>query len=351
MVFQAYALFPNMTVAQNVGFGLKVAGVARTTAQPRVAEMLALIGLGDFGARYPFQLSGGQQQRVALARALAGSPQVLLLDEPLSALDAKIRVSLRDEIRRIQKELGITTIFVTHDQEEALSMSDRIVVMNAGTVEQVGTPFDIYNRPANTFVATFVGQLSRIEAIVTDPVNGGVTIAGQPALLGRPLDAATGFHARPRPATRGAGPGPRPGDADRNRHRGRLPRLGRPHPAGAGAANPVARHLQQPGRAAARRRRQLHHRFRPGKRDVLIRPRGRRDQLRPLSTFVTMASAENIEEIGEPDRIRTCDPLIKSQLLYQLSYGPTQGSLPTFGPLTRQDQNPAAPFHATDRGV
>jgi ABC-type sulfate/molybdate transport systems ATPase subunit len=133
MVFQAYALFPNMTVAENVAFGLKVAGRAPAEREARVAEMLDLIGLPDLGGRYPFQLSGGQQQRVALARALAPRPRVLLLDEPLSALDAKIRVSLRNEIREIQRELGITTIFVTHDQEEALSISDRIVVMNGAS--------------------------------------------------------------------------------------------------------------------------------------------------------------------------------------------------------------------------
>ena len=138
MVFQAYALFPNLTVAQNVAFGLKVKGVDKGEAEARVTEMLRLIGLPDLGGRYPYQLSGGQQQRVALARALAVRPRVLLLDEPLSALDAKIRVSLRTEIREIQRELGITTVFVTHDQEEALSMSDRVVVMNGGIAEQVG---------------------------------------------------------------------------------------------------------------------------------------------------------------------------------------------------------------------
>ena len=141
MVFQSYALFPNLTVAENVGFGLKIKGVARAEREARVAEMLALIGLPDLGGRYPFQLSGGQQQRVALARALAPKPQVLLLDEPLSALDAKVRVSLRNEIRAIQRELGITTIFVTHDQEEAMSISDRIVVMNGGVADQVGAAF------------------------------------------------------------------------------------------------------------------------------------------------------------------------------------------------------------------
>ncbi len=146
MVFQAYALFPNMTVAQNVAFGLKVAGASKAEIDARVKEMLDLIHLGHLADRYPYQMSGGQQQRVALARALANKPKVLLLDEPLSALDAKIRVSLREEIRAIQRKLGITTIFVTHDQEEALSISDRIVVMNAGIADQIGTPSDIYNR-------------------------------------------------------------------------------------------------------------------------------------------------------------------------------------------------------------
>jgi putative spermidine/putrescine transport system ATP-binding protein len=192
MVFQAYALFPNLTVAENVAFGLKVKGVGRAERDARVAEMLQLIGLPELGARYPFQLSGGQQQRVALARALAPSPQVLLLDEPLSALDAKIRVSLRQEIRAIQRELGITTIFVTHDQEEALSMSDRIVVMNGGVAEQVGEPFEIYNRPASRFVATFVGTLNVLDAEVRDAARGAVTIDGQPLDLRRPLPAAAG---------------------------------------------------------------------------------------------------------------------------------------------------------------
>ncbi|MES2844688.1 MAG: ABC transporter ATP-binding protein [Pseudomonadota bacterium] len=169
MVFQAYALFPNLTVAQNVAFGLKVKGLPRAEIDTRVTEMLRLIGLPDLGNRFPFQLSGGQQQRVALARALAVRPRVLLLDEPLSALDAKIRVSLRTEIREIQRELGITTIFVTHDQEEALSMSDRIVVMMGGIAEQVGTPFEVYNRPATKFVANFVGTLNTFDAVVTAP--------------------------------------------------------------------------------------------------------------------------------------------------------------------------------------
>jgi putative spermidine/putrescine transport system ATP-binding protein len=192
MVFQAYALFPNLTVAQNVGFGLKVAGVPKAQAEPRIAEMLALIGLPDLGGRYPFQLSGGQQQRVALARALANRPKMLLLDEPLSALDAKVRVSLREEIRRIQKELGITTIFVTHDQEEALSMSDRIVVMNTGVVEQVGTPSEVYNRPSTVFVSTFVGQISKLSVTVADPVVGLVRLGQQSFPVGRPLEFPAG---------------------------------------------------------------------------------------------------------------------------------------------------------------
>jgi putative spermidine/putrescine transport system ATP-binding protein len=188
MVFQAYALFPNLTVAQNIGFGLKVAGVPRAESDARVAEMLSIIKLPEFGGRYPYQLSGGQQQRVALARALAPKPKLLLLDEPLSALDAKVRVSLREEIRSIQKKLGITTIFVTHDQEEALSMSDRIVVMYGGKAEQVGTPFEIYNKPATRFVASFVGTLNILEGTVSDPASGTVSINGSEIALKRALD-------------------------------------------------------------------------------------------------------------------------------------------------------------------
>jgi putative spermidine/putrescine transport system ATP-binding protein len=171
MVFQSYALFPNMTVAQNIGFGLQIRHEGAEAIRKRVAEMLALIHLENKGNSYPNQLSGGQQQRVALARALAIRPQVLLLDEPLSALDAKIRVSLRAEIRAIQKELGITAIYVTHDQEEALSISDRVVVMYNGRVEQVGTPFQIYNFPQTGFVASFVGTLNQVSAEVVDPAR------------------------------------------------------------------------------------------------------------------------------------------------------------------------------------
>jgi putative spermidine/putrescine transport system ATP-binding protein len=171
MVFQAYALFPNMTVAQNIGYGLRIRKESKEAIKERVREMLALIHLEQKGDSYPHQLSGGQQQRVALARALAIRPQVLLLDEPLSALDAKIRVQLRAEIRAIQRKLGITAIYVTHDQEEALSISDRIVVMYEGKIEQVGSPFEIYNFPQTSFVASFVGTLNTATAEVIDPAK------------------------------------------------------------------------------------------------------------------------------------------------------------------------------------
>lgn len=179
MVFQSYALFPNMTVAGNVGFGLKVRKREKSAIDKRVTELLALIGLPDKSDRYPYQLSGGQQQRVALARALAIEPQVLLLDEPLSALDAKIRIVLRKEIRDIQRSLGITTVYVTHDQEEALSLSDRVVVMSQGRIEQIGTPFEIYNFPATAFVASFVGTLNLVDATVIDASSGRLSLAGQ----------------------------------------------------------------------------------------------------------------------------------------------------------------------------
>ncbi len=190
MVFQSYALFPNMTVAQNVGFGLKVAKRPAAEIRQRVEEMLKLIKLPALGDRYPYQLSGGQQQRVALARALAIQPQVLLLDEPLSALDAKIRVALRNEIRAIQRDLGITTIYVTHDQEEALSLSDRIVVMSEGRVEQIGTPFEIYNFPKTAFVASFVGTLNILRGQVADPGRGAIVVDGQEIRAARGLEGA-----------------------------------------------------------------------------------------------------------------------------------------------------------------
>jgi putative spermidine/putrescine transport system ATP-binding protein len=189
MVFQSYALFPNMTVADNVGFGLRVRKRPKDQIRKRVGELLELINLPDKGGRYPWQLSGGQQQRVALARALAIEPEVLLLDEPLSALDAKIRVALRKEIRSIQRQLGITTVYVTHDQEEAMSLSDRVVVMSEGRIEQVGPPPEIYNFPATPFVASFVGTLNLLSGSVVDAAAGIVSVAGQQIRTPREIDA------------------------------------------------------------------------------------------------------------------------------------------------------------------
>jgi putative spermidine/putrescine transport system ATP-binding protein len=202
MVFQSYALFPNMTVADNIGFGLKVAKMPADQARARVEEMLTLIKLTPLAGRYPWQLSGGQQQRVALARALANKPQVLLLDEPLSALDAKIRVSLREEIRALQRELGITSIFVTHDQEEALSISDRIVVLNEGRVEQIGAPSEVYNFPRTRFVASFVGTLNLLTGTVVDVVSGRIAVGNQQlhtthAMAGATTGQARGLAIRP----------------------------------------------------------------------------------------------------------------------------------------------------------
>jgi putative spermidine/putrescine transport system ATP-binding protein len=188
MVFQSYALFPNMTVADNIGFGLRVAKKSKEEINKRVEEMLNLIHMPAFVKRYPYQMSGGQQQRVALARALAIQPQVLLLDEPLSALDAKIRLELRTEIRSIQQKMGITTIYVTHDQEEALSLSDRVVVMSNGRIEQIGTPFEIYNFPTTSFVAAFVGTLNQIEVVVTNASQGEFAIDGQKVHTAKPLE-------------------------------------------------------------------------------------------------------------------------------------------------------------------
>lgn len=168
MVFQSYALFPNLTAADNVAFGLRTRKVRAAEIKERVAMLLDLVGLGQKGSRYPNQLSGGEQQRVALARALAPNPRVLLLDEPLSALDARIRINLRGEIRRIQQTMKITTLYVTHDQEEALSMSDRVVVLNRGHAEQIGTPQEIYDQPATLFVSSFVGTMNRLSAVIAD---------------------------------------------------------------------------------------------------------------------------------------------------------------------------------------
>jgi iron(III) transport system ATP-binding protein len=180
IVFQSYALFPNLTVTQNVGYGLVNRRKRRAEVKARVAEMLRLVGLTEHGAKYPIQLSGGQQQRVALARALASSPTLLLLDEPLSALDARVRVRLRAEIKALQQSLGVTTIMVTHDQEEALAMADSIVVMNRGRVEQIGTPTEIYGLPATAFVADFVGEMNMFDAIIVAADRlavGGLTLS------------------------------------------------------------------------------------------------------------------------------------------------------------------------------
>lgn len=164
IVFQSYALFPNLTVRDNIAYGLVNRRRARAQIEARVQELLTLVGLPDSGPKYPSQLSGGQQQRIALARALATAPSLLLLDEPLSALDAKERERLRGEIRQLQKRVGVTTIMVTHDQEEALSMSDRVVVMNHGRIEQVGTPLAVYEQPATPFVADFLGKVNVLRA-------------------------------------------------------------------------------------------------------------------------------------------------------------------------------------------
>jgi iron(III) transport system ATP-binding protein len=176
IVFQSYALFPNLSVEDNIAYGLRSRGHSRARIQARVAELLEVVGLLDQARKYPAQLSGGQQQRVALARALAPSPGLLLLDEPLSALDARVRARLRGEIRWLQRRLNVTTIMVTHDQEEALSMADRIVVMNEGRIEQTGSPTEIYSEPASLFVADFIGRVNRIPGRVVGP--GAVEVAG-----------------------------------------------------------------------------------------------------------------------------------------------------------------------------
>ena len=181
IVFQSYALFPNMTVARNVAYGLESQRRSRAEVRNRVRELLDLVGLPDQGDKYPAQLSGGQQQRIALARAIAMSPGLLLLDEPLSALDAKVRARLRYEVKALQRRLGITTIMVTHDQEEALTMADRIVVMNHGVIEQVGAPAEIYREPASVFVADFIGTMNFLAAEITGDAagqDGGIRAGG-----------------------------------------------------------------------------------------------------------------------------------------------------------------------------
>jgi len=198
IVFQSYALFPNLTIFDNVAYGLVNRRKGRKEITARVSELLRLVGLPDSGGKYPGQLSGGQQQRIALARALATSPGLLLLDEPLSALDALERLRLRGEIRALQQRLGVTTILVTHDQEEALSMADRIVVMNHGRVEQVGSPRDVYERPATPFAADFIGKINVLPAIAVDARSfrvGDLTLAVAP--VGIAAGGAARLYLRP----------------------------------------------------------------------------------------------------------------------------------------------------------
>ena len=200
MVFQAYSLFPHMTARENVAFGLRLRGKASAERTRLAGEFLELVGLSAQADRYAHQLSGGQQQRVALARALAIQPTVLLLDEPLSALDAKVRVQLRDEIRRIQLEVGTTTLFVTHDQEEALAVADRVGVMRAGRIEQIDEPETIYSRPSTAFVAQFIGLTNPLPGIVE---NGSATVLGKPVPLlpGSPPNGAVSVLVRPEAVT------------------------------------------------------------------------------------------------------------------------------------------------------
>ena len=195
IVFQSYALFPNLTVARNVAYGLETRRLGRARVEARVDELLDLVHLRAHKQRYPAQLSGGEQQRVALARALAPSPSLLLLDEPLSALDARVRLALRLEMKALQRRLGISTIMVTHDQEEALTMADRIVVMNHGVVEQIGTPAEIYGEPASLFVARFVGHMNLWPAVADAQPGrarvGALTLRHRPAAGVRPGEAVT----------------------------------------------------------------------------------------------------------------------------------------------------------------
>lgn len=214
MVFQQYSLFPHLTVARNVEFGLQMRKVARSERERRIGEMLEIVGLEHLAERFPHELSGGQQQRVALARALVTRPRALLLDEPLSALDAKVRVRLREQIRAIQTELGISTVFVTHDQEEALAISDRVAVMEGGRIAQLGTPEELYRRPASPFVADFVGLSNRVVGVLTQGSAAdasvvrvqGVTIPVLPHTGLAPGDPVTAY-VRPEHVRLGAGPG------------------------------------------------------------------------------------------------------------------------------------------------
>jgi ABC-type Fe3+/spermidine/putrescine transport system ATPase subunit len=199
MVFQSYAIWPHMTVAQNVGFPLSVRKVAAPDVARQVDEALGIVGLRELKDRHPSQLSGGQQQRVALARAIIGRPKVLLFDEPLSNLDAKLREGTRAEIRRLQRELDVAAVYVTHDQEEALSMSDRVIVMEAGRIMQAGTPKELYRFPVNRFVADFVGRASFIDVARAPDGRGWVTAAGTPIAVERASNGAGRYQAMLRP--------------------------------------------------------------------------------------------------------------------------------------------------------
>lgn len=195
MVFQTYSLFPHMTIFENVAYGLKLRKVPKAQIAERVRKILELVKLPHVADRYPRQLSGGQRQRIAIARALVTEPSLLLLDEPLSNLDAKLREELRDELKRLQQEIGVTTIFVTHDQEEALYLSSRIVVLDHGKVEQIGTPWDIYNRPASEFVHTFIGKSNRMQGVVEQVKDGTVIVKTDSGALVEGIDRGVIFSA------------------------------------------------------------------------------------------------------------------------------------------------------------
>jgi iron(III) transport system ATP-binding protein len=194
MVFQSYAIFPHLSVAQNIGFGLELKGLPKETIRAETERIMAVMNLTNLANRRPDQLSGGQQQRVALARAIVNKPSVLLFDEPLSNLDAKLREQMRLEIRRIQKTFGITSIYVTHDQGEAMTVSDRIVVMNEGKVTQIGTPFEIYSRPANRFVADFIGRVNFFEGSVTGRSEQGISVRFSNGIEREVGSCSTDFH-------------------------------------------------------------------------------------------------------------------------------------------------------------
>ena len=252
MVFQSYSLFPNMSALDNVGFGLRMRKANATVRRQKAGELLEMVGLSAQSGQFPHQLSGGQQQRVALARALAIEPRVLLLDEPLSALDAKVRLQLREQIRTLQQRLGTTTLFVTHDQEEALSMADRVGVMRAGKLEQVAAPDELYDRPATAFVAEFVGTMNRLPGVAGGPTaaRSPCSAATVPVQAGGPSSGPVAVLVRPENLTVGPGRG-------RQRHRlpAHLPGRDQPdhgaavgRPAGAGRRPVHPRGGDDPGR-------------------------------------------------------------------------------------------------------